>query len=63
MNKNEAVKVGIRIRPLNKRESTMKCDICVENRENILNIKQGKEAKEFVFDYVFGIETRQENIY
>ena len=57
------MKVGIRIRPLNKRESTMNCDICVENRENILNIKQGKEAKEFVFDYVFGMDTRQENIY
>lgn len=55
MNKNESVKVGIRIRPLNKRERDMDSPICVDNVENVLNIRKDKDIKEFVFDYVFGI--------
>lgn len=41
----------------------MKSPVCVGNEENVLNIKKEKDAKEFVFDYVFGMDTRQENIY
>jgi kinesin family protein 3/17 len=35
----------------------------VENKENILTIKKGADAKDFVFDYVFGIESRQAEVY
>ena len=37
----------------------MKSPVCVGNEENVLNIKKDKDAKEFVFDYVFGMDTRQ----
>ncbi len=53
--KNESVKVAIRVRPLNERETKMASPICVDAKDNILSIKKKAEAKEFVFDYVFGI--------
>jgi hypothetical protein len=37
----------------------MNSPICVDNSENILMIKKNKDIKEFVFDYVFGIDSRQ----
>ena len=59
MSKNESVKVGIRIRPLNKRELGLNSPVCVDSRDNILTITKDKDAKDFVFDYVFGMDTRQ----
>ena len=59
MSKNESVKVGIRIRPLNKRELELKSPVCVDNNDNSLEIKKDKDSKEFIFDYVFGMDTRQ----
>lgn len=41
----------------------MNSPICVDNQDNILTIKKDKDAKEFIFDYVFGINSQQENIY
>ena len=37
--------------------------MCVSAKENVLSIKKGEETKDFVFDYVFGIETRQNQVY
>ncbi len=61
--KNESVKVALRLRPLNKREEDLGSPLCVYSKDNILTIKKAADAKDFVFDYVFGIDTRQENIY
>ncbi len=61
--KNESVKVALRLRPLNKREEDLGSPLCVDSKDNILTIKKAADAKDFVFDYVFGIDTRQENIY
>jgi hypothetical protein len=61
--KNESVKVALRVRPLNKRETEMASPLCVETKDNILSIKKVADAKDFVFDYVFGIETRQHQVY
>lgn len=61
--KNESVKVALRVRPLNKRETEMKSPLCVETKDNILSIRKGADIKDFVFDYVFGIQTRQEEVY
>ena len=41
----------------------MQSPVCVDNRDNVLSIRKEKDAKEFVFDYVFGMDTRQESIY
>lgn len=41
----------------------MDSPVCVDNVENVLNIRKDKDIKEFIFDYVFGIDTRQQNIY
>lgn len=62
-NKNESVKVAIRVRPLNKREKELNSPICTGTKDNILSIKQGNDIKEFVFDYVYGIETQQYQVY
>ena len=62
-NKNESVKVAIRVRPLNKRETELNSPVCTETNDNAIDIKKNKEAKEFIFDYVFGLESRQHQVY
>lgn len=62
-NKNESVKVGLRVRPLNKRETEMASPLCVSTQENVLSIKKANDIKDFVFDYVFGIDTKQHQVY
>lgn len=41
----------------------MNSPICVDNKDNVLSINKENDAKDFVFDYVFGIDARQESIY
>lgn len=41
----------------------MKSPLCVETQDNILEIKKGKDVKQFVFDYVFNITNKQADIY
>ena len=53
--KNESVKVALRVRPLIKREEDLQSPLCVETRDNVLTMRKEAEAREFVFDYVFGI--------
>ena len=55
--------MGIRIRPLNKREIDLDSPVCVDNKANVLTIRHNQDAKDFVFDYVFGMNSRQESIY
>ena len=41
----------------------MKSPLCVSTQDNVLSIKKGSDVKDFVFDYVFGIETKQSQVY
>ena len=41
-NKNESVKVAIRVRPLNKREIELNSPICTETNDNAIDIKKNK---------------------
>ena len=61
--KNESVKVAIRVRPLNEREKELNSPVCTQTKDNAIDIKKNKEAKEFIFDYVFGIGTQQHQVY
>lgn len=41
----------------------MKSPLCVETKDNILSIRKGADVKDFVFDYVFDLDTRQNQVY
>jgi len=41
----------------------MNSPLCVSAQDNVLSIQKGNDVKDFVFDYVFGIETKQNQVY
>ena len=41
----------------------MNSPLCVEAKENVLSIKKETDAKEFIFDAVFDMNSKQESIY
>lgn len=50
-----SVKVGVRVRPFNKREEQLNCKCCVEMAGNTTYLKSpdSSDPKAFVFDYSF----------
>ncbi|RNA21884.1 chromosome-associated kinesin KIF4A, partial [Brachionus plicatilis] len=56
------VKVALRIRPLNQREKNDECSECLRTISNKPQIIIGKD-KPFTYDYVFGQNTAQIDIY
>lgn len=63
MKKSEAVKVVIRIRPPNKRETELNSPSCVEKKDTVVTIALNKDSKEFCFDQVFDGHSKQEEVY
>ena len=65
-NKSETVKVAVRVRPMNSREKEKNSTICVsiDNQNNSISVTSDKnDSKSFQFDYVFGIESTQREVY
>eukprot|EP01116_Phalansterium_solitarium_P010839 TRINITY_DN261_c0_g3_i1.p1 TRINITY_DN261_c0_g3~~TRINITY_DN261_c0_g3_i1.p1 ORF type:complete len:670 (-),score=260.08 TRINITY_DN261_c0_g3_i1:258-2267(-) len=65
---DEAVKVVVRCRPMNKRELDLGCGYCIEMVTSkgicsIINPKDPKERKDFTFDSVFDWESEQGPVY
>ena len=51
-----SVKVGVRVRPFNARESELNCKLCVEmvgNTTRLLDLEDPKKNRDFAFDYSF----------
>jgi hypothetical protein len=51
-----SVKVGVRVRPFNARETELNCKLCVEmvgNTTRLLDLDDSKRNRDFAFDYSF----------
>ena len=60
------VKVAIRCRPLSSKETGRGCNNIVRISNNAVRIEKvsdGLEAKEFVFDHCYDIDSKQEQVY
>ena len=64
--KSECVKVAIRVRPMNKHEEEQNSELCVDvdkNNNTVSIFKKKGNPKTFQFDYVFGMDCTQREIY
>ena len=64
--KSECVKVAIRVRPMNKHEEEQNSELCVEvdkDNNTVSIFKKKGNPKTFQFDYVFGMDCTQREIY
>ena len=63
--KCECVKVAIRVRPMNKHEKEENSILCVEvdPSNNTVSVSNKKSIKTFPFDYVYGMDSTQREVY
>ena len=63
--KCECVKVAIRVRPMNKHEKDQNSTLCVEvdSANNTVSVSNKKSIKTFPFDYVYGMDSTQREVY
>ena len=61
--KKSSVKVAIRIRPLNERETKTRNIINIQNNMIIITNPQDRKSKKFTYDYLYDTNTTQEKIY
>lgn len=63
------VKVAVRCRPLSRKENEKSCLSCIqiENRKSVTvkdpKSKENEEAKTFAFDFAYGDDTTQQEVY
>ncbi len=51
-----SVKVGVRVRPFNQRESDLNCELCVDmigNMTRLIDPENPDKHRDFTFDYSF----------
>lgn len=66
MNKDDSIKVMVRVRPVNEREAEENSKLCVSldsNDPHNVILDCGSESKQFSFDWVGGLQTSQEDIF
>jgi hypothetical protein len=65
---SEAIKVVVRVRPMNTKEKERGCSTIVNadeenNQINLVKLDDANNTKAFAFDHVFNEESQQELVY